>query len=526
MRGSFVTSWRPGCRSWTPALRADLLLWWPVLASPVVLLAVAGAAGWPAQAGVVVAVTGAAALLARSHPLVPPALVAATSWIDVMLWPLAILAFLAGLRSPRGRPASTGLAVSGAAGVAVALLITDSPGETLLRCLALVGLLVLPWTVGRFWRAYRELVHSGWERAESLERERRVIADRERLRERARIAEDMHDSLGHELGLIAMRAGVLEVAPGLGEEDYRAAAAELRAGATRATERLQEIIGILHEGTGSDPGPLHRNVDDLVDRARSSGMAIDLEREGAEGEVPEAVDRAMYRVVQESLTNAAKHAPGAKVRVRLRHLPDETVISVVNGPPPGGPPPSPPSGNRGLAGVAERVRLAGGTLRSGPRDGGFEVVAHLPHVPGVPPVAAATAEPETESALRRARVHRRLRRDLVTMTVLPAALSLTLVGTFAGYAAVATASSVLPPEDYARLRIGQPAASVEEVLPRMQMLDPPSERGPAIPEGARCEYYRSHGTLLGDAGAVAHRLCFADGVLVAKAVIPYGGAVR
>ncbi|MGH3928880.1 MAG: histidine kinase, partial [Pseudonocardiaceae bacterium] len=113
------------------------------------------------------------------------------------------------------------------------------------------------------------LVSAGWERAERMEREQQMIVDQARLRERARIAQDMHDSLGHELSLIALRAGALELDPDL-DERHRAAAAELRGSASTATERLGEIIGVLREENTDPPmQPSGESIVELVDRGWS-----------------------------------------------------------------------------------------------------------------------------------------------------------------------------------------------------------------------------------------------------------------
>ncbi|WP_218156203.1 sensor histidine kinase [Nonomuraea wenchangensis] len=186
-----------------------------------------------------------------------------------------------------------------------------------------------------------------------------------RLRERARIARDMHDSLGHDLALIAVRAAGLELAPGLDPAQARAAG-ELREAAGDATERLRQIIGLLREDADAAPlAPVNEDVTELVRRARDSGMAIDLD-------VAEPAPALAGAVVQEGLTNAAKHAPGAAVRVSV----GPGRVSVRNGPARGRPVARP--GGMGLAGLAERARLAGGTLTAGAVDGGYELVVELP----------------------------------------------------------------------------------------------------------------------------------------------------
>lgn len=107
---------------------------------------------------------------------------------------------------------------------------------------------MLPWFAGRFWCQYQQLVRAGWERADQLQREQQLIADQARLRERARIAQDMHDVLGHELSLIALSAGALKLAPDL-EEHHQGAAGDIRVRAAAAVERLGEVIGVLREET-------------------------------------------------------------------------------------------------------------------------------------------------------------------------------------------------------------------------------------------------------------------------------------
>ncbi|MBP2324500.1 signal transduction histidine kinase [Kibdelosporangium banguiense] len=185
----------------------------------------------------------------------------------------------------------------------------------------------------------------------------RQTETRGRLRERARIAADMHDSLGHELTLIAVRASVLQVSSGL-DEQQRKAVGELRESAAAATERLREIIGVLR-------GP-PETIAGLIARSEASGMVIKAKVE----DVSPEVEPVAYRVVQEALTNAAKHAPGATVVVEVTR----TGVSVINEPP-AAPSPGLASGGHGLSGLRDRVKLAGGYFQAGPRDGGFAVTA-------------------------------------------------------------------------------------------------------------------------------------------------------
>ncbi|MEV5240829.1 histidine kinase, partial [Streptomyces cinnamoneus] len=311
------------------------------------------------------------------------------------LWwalPAMAAAFFAGHRSGRTWPMAAALSVLVVAGAAAVVTLPTLLGLGTRFVALVVGAALLPWLAGRVWRQYQELVRAGWSRAEQLEREQRLVAEQARLRERARIAQDMHDALGHDLSLIALSAGALKLAPGLADA-HRAAAEDVRARAATAVERLGEVIGILREEAQEAPaGPADFSIARLVEGANASGLETALHTGEEPGEVPAVVERAAHRVVQEALTNVAKHAPGASARVRVAHTATETVVTVENAPPPAGPAPAGPlhGGGRGLVGLDERVRLAGGTFTHGPRDdGGFTVTARLPHAPTRQPPAAA-----------------------------------------------------------------------------------------------------------------------------------------
>ncbi len=252
--------------------------------------------------------------------------------------------YLVGRRVDGVRP----LVVAALVGAVCTAVLAREPWSWAEAPVALAFSVLLPWFAGRYRRQHLAL-------AERLRQDARLA----RQRERTRIARDMHDSLGHELTLIALRAGALELSPDLAEP-HRTAIGELRASTGEATERLREIIGLLRDDT--------EDIASLVHRSAASGMDVRLTG-GPTG------SRTAYRVVQESLTNAAKHAPGAPVEVRVRHTATDLVVSVVNAPAKA---PGAGSGGHGLIGLAERVRLAGGVLDAAPRpDGGFAVVATM-----------------------------------------------------------------------------------------------------------------------------------------------------
>lgn len=230
---------------------------------------------------------------------------------------------------------------------------------------------VLPWLAGRYLRQRAELIAVGQARIADLERERAYVADGARLRERARIAADLHDALGHELALVALRAGALELGTGV-PAAQREAAADLRRAAVGATDRLRETLGMLRDAS---PGrPWDESIEDLAARVRAAGMTVTVSRTGSGGALPPLVDRAAHRVTQEALTNAARHAPGAPVTIRLDHTAGACTLTVTNPLPPG----AGTGTGSGLEGLRERVRLLDGTLDAGPADGEFAVRAWIP----------------------------------------------------------------------------------------------------------------------------------------------------
>ena len=287
------------------------------------------------------------------------------AWRQLLYPALAVVAYLHGRHLPTRRGGLVVGAVAAAGLVIAAIRLWEGVGA-----LASLGLCVaLPWLAGRFRRQQAELITAGRERIVQLERAQELVADRARLRERARIAADMHDSLGHELALIALRAGALELTADT--ESTRHAAAGLRESAVTATDRLRRTVGVLREDAPTLDPP-DETVEALVARAADAGLAVTITRTGDTTGLPPLHDRAVHRVVQEALTNAARHAPGAPVTVEVATT-DDVLVTVTN------PVDATPTGDgSGLAGLAERVRLLGGTLRSGVVDGRFTVTARLP----------------------------------------------------------------------------------------------------------------------------------------------------
>ncbi|MFG2089947.1 sensor histidine kinase [Spirillospora sp. NPDC048824] len=236
---------------------------------------------------------------------------------------------------------------------------------------------------GMLVRSRRQLIASLEERARAAETEQRLRVEEARLLERERIAREMHDVLAHRISLLAVHAGALEFRPDA-PADQREAAGVIRRSAYEAMEDLREVIGVLRDDTpGTDPErpqPTLADVAGLVRESRRAGGRITLDEDVPDpGRVPPRIGRHAYRIVQEGLTNARKHAPGADVRVRLDTRAGLD-IEIVNALPPG---PAPalamPVSGAGLVGLAERVALVGGTLEHGRTgDGRFRLRARLP----------------------------------------------------------------------------------------------------------------------------------------------------
>jgi signal transduction histidine kinase len=242
---------------------------------------------------------------------------------------------------------------------------------------------------GMFIRARRQLLLSMRERALRAEADQALHEEQARVAERTRIAREMHDVLAHRISLLALHAGGLEVRPDLPPDQVQETAALLRATARQALEELRSVIGLLREDTGeatasAAPQPMLRDLPRLVEESRGAGADIDFEMHvesvGGVDDVPAPLGRDAYRIVQEALTNVAKHARGAATQVRVAGAPDHGLhISVRNRQPvPAYDGATLPGSGAGLLGLQERVALAGGTLVVGhDGSGDFVVEAEL-----------------------------------------------------------------------------------------------------------------------------------------------------
>jgi len=202
------------------------------------------------------------------------------------------------------------------------------------------------------------------------------------LEERARIARELHDVVAHHMSLIAVRAETAPYRLSDLSESARAEFGSLSDVAREALTEMRRLLGVLRndEPAGLAPQPQLSDLPALVETARQAGVTVELSAPQALDQVPSGVALCAYRIVQESLTNASQHAPGAAVTVSVDHEAGAVLLRVANGPGGlGGPSPSELRPGHGLTGMRERVALLGGSLSAGPApDGGYVVSAVLP----------------------------------------------------------------------------------------------------------------------------------------------------
>ncbi|GAA2791600.1 histidine kinase [Kitasatospora sp. CM 4170] len=419
-------------------------------------------------------------------------------------------------------------------------------------------LAVLPGLWGRYRAQRRALTDALRERNEQLLRERAMVAHQARLRERHRIAQDMHDSLGHQLALISVHSGALEVDRTLTDRQ-REAVGVLRLAAVAAMRELRDVVGVLHDEstavpTAQGPGPGLgcagrggvEGIAELVESSRAAGTDVALGQDGERRELTASVGQAAYRIVQEALTNAHKHAPGAPITVALRYEPDALVVEVANPPAPepvgarvgGGT--AVVSGGQGLTGLRERARLVGGMVHAGPTaEAGFRLAALLPYdgsggagdgsgagpaaaggavgvedwiVDGLPPVGGGSGEQRRRSPAIGCAVGG----VLVVLTV----LGLLVWGAIAFIQAFDESS--VKGSLYDSIEVGSAEADVLHRLPSGNgFFTKDYERlGPTPPAGSHCRHFiaaESNGNW-GDDSVI--RFCFKDGVLVEKQHFP------
>jgi signal transduction histidine kinase len=283
----------------------------------------------------------------------------------------------------RRGPVSQVLAAIAAVAAVILADALHAGSPTMLRTLGHVLLVAIPLLAADVHRTRHAYVALLRERLELAERTREQEARRRAEQERMRIARDLHDVVAHTLTTINVQAATAAELLDRNPAHARAALETIEDASRDAIGELRAILGVLRNGDDGDapltPAPGVDEVADLVSRAREEGVDVDIDVVGEQPErVPDAVSVAAFRIVQESLTNARRHAAGAPVRVQLSFEPRGLALAVENG-----------VGSRaigngttggvGIVGMTERATAVGGTLRAGRLPGGFRVDAQLPY---------------------------------------------------------------------------------------------------------------------------------------------------
>ena len=280
--------------------------------------------------------------------------------VAVLVYGLCLYAVTIRCR-PRVTVAATALTLAGAA-------ILD-PSSTV----AAVFLIAIPPLLGTVVRVRRSGAR------QLAEQELRHSGERALLEERQRIARELHDVVAHHMSVIAIQAEAAPYKTADPPPELVESFADIRSSALAGLAELRRVLGVLRTGGQSlAPQPGLADLDALLDSARSGGVSITATRSGNPVALPEGVDLSAYRILQEALSNAMRHAPGSHVLLHAAYLGDRVTLEVRSD---AGPRPAPAlvGGGHGLVGMRERVAMLGGSLDAGPtEDGGFQVTAVLP----------------------------------------------------------------------------------------------------------------------------------------------------
>jgi signal transduction histidine kinase len=339
---------------------------------------------------VAVGLSAAAALLARRRA--PALTLAITGGLALVLLHLAPSAGAAAVLAPavalyslalaRGRTAQLLAAV----GAVTAVVLVDAfhmGRPTLLQTLGHVMLVAIPLLAAETHRTHRANVRLLRERLELAEQTREQEAQRRAELERMRIARDLHDVVAHTLTTINVQAATAAELLDRDPDHARSALETIENASRDAIDELRAILGILRDRDADEtplaPAPGVETIPELIKASSDGGVDVKLDVTGQRPErLPDAVSLAAFRIVQESLTNARRHAAGAPVCVSLAFEPNRLAVAVENG---AG---AHANGNGttpgvGIVGMTERASAVGGTLHAAPLPGGFRVRAELPY---------------------------------------------------------------------------------------------------------------------------------------------------
>lgn len=342
-------------------------------------------------------VLGIAAIIAlhwrRRWPLAVAGLTIGATTVSGMAVGAAVIAFISLVTTRQWRPIAVGVAIGIAAMLVSDQLVTEPVDQSPWWGLLVAG--VVTWgtalVIGLYVAARRELAETARAKVETAEREQAARVESARTNERTQIAREMHDVLAHRISLVAMHAGAMTYRPDLSREDLLESAQIVQANAHLALTDLRDVLGVLRETpvailAPTPPQPTLEHLPDLLREAREAGTPVELRSRLSDDLTPpdltppDLVARTAYRIVQEGLTNARKHAAGSPVVVSLTGAPQTGLGIEVRNPAATGGARSlaVPGAGMGLVGLAERAALAGGRLSYGTEQEEFVLRAWLP----------------------------------------------------------------------------------------------------------------------------------------------------
>jgi signal transduction histidine kinase len=246
-----------------------------------------------------------------------------------------------------------------------------------------IGILgVLSWGLGEYVRTRRAYTAEVEALAERLERARALEARQAAWQERARLARELHDVIGHTVNVMVIQAGAGRRTLASDRGQAERAFQTIESTGREALDELDRLLGILRTGEDEPdlpPQPGLEQLRTLAGRFQDSGLPVEISIEGKEVPLPRSLDQSAYRIIQETLTNALRHAGATTARVEVRYCTDRLELEVANDGRGHRRAQDHPGGGRGLVGIQERVALFGGDLEAGPRaGGGFVVRCRLP----------------------------------------------------------------------------------------------------------------------------------------------------
>lgn len=446
------------------------------------------------------------------------------AWIPAVAVVGATSAWLVA-RDGASRRAAIIVALSGGA---VAVTVTWATRNEQLPLL--VGLLagltmtvVVPFELGRLTLHRSRYREQGWQLADALRERETAVIEAARGAERNRIAGEMHDSLGHDLALLTMQISALQVDVEQDQEQPEQVVnrlSGLRAAAASATERLHDAIAFLvptdDEGASAPRGvsASGESLALMVDRARASGLDVELDLDQRILDVSPVALRTVCRLVEESLTNAAKHASRELLSLRIGTDADTVTVTATNVTQPR----EPGTGThllgsgRGLISLRERVQLLGGSLSADVVDAQFMMIAHFS---SDPVGAAAFDQPSCGGAAQtqkqaRDAVVRQTRSVVIAPVIILVSASIILAFAFL----VTNLASVLSRERFESIAVGQPQSVAAHALPLLQLPDPPQ----TVPEPSMdCRYYEEKVSFF--ERVTTFQVCFDDAVVTSKVEI-------